>query len=60
MNAKVAESSHILADAFWSHLRHLVSVDADLDAVAQEEEDDDGDERDGGPNRLPLLAPQSH
>ena len=42
-----------------SHLICLVSVDESLDAVAEEVEDDDGDEGDGGAHRLALGATET-
>ena len=42
-----------------THLEHLVCADDDFDAVADKEDDDDSDKRDGGPDGAPLLLAQA-
>ena len=41
------------------HLDDLVRADRDLDGMADEEDDDDCDERDGGADRATLLLAQT-
>ena len=48
-----------MPEVFLTHLDDLESADGDLEAVADEEDDNDGDERDGGADRPPLLLPQA-